>query len=87
MRSFRTQQFHQQFESLPASVQDSARRAFRLWKTNPQHPGLSFKLIESQEKIYSVRIGLHYRALATLVDRETMVWFWIGSHADYDKLL
>src|SRR3954462_15403716 len=48
-------------------------------------PTLEFKIIGSQESIYSVRIGLHYRALATLVDRETMVWFWIGSHADYDK--
>jgi len=36
--------------------------------------------------LWSVRVGLHYRALATEVDAD-LVWFWIGSHAEYDKLL
>jgi hypothetical protein len=27
-----------------------------------------------------------YRALGVRRD-DTIVWFWIGSHADYDKLL
>jgi hypothetical protein len=30
--------------------------------------------------------GLHYRALAVEHEGEVL-WFWIGSHADYDKLL
>jgi len=29
---------------------------------------------------------LHYRALA-IEDRNDFVWFWIGSHADYDHLV
>jgi hypothetical protein len=32
----------------------------------------------------SVRIGLRYRALAVDVDGGYL-WFWIGSHADYDR--
>jgi hypothetical protein len=32
-----------------------------------------------------VRIGLGYRALGIRTGDE-VVWFWIGSHADYDQL-
>lgn len=37
-------------------------------------------------QLWSVRIGLPCRALA-VEDREAIVWFWIGSHAEYDHLL
>ncbi len=33
-----------------------------------------------------MRVGIHYRALGVRTDDE-IVWFWIGSHADYDGLL
>ena len=36
--------------------------------------------------MYSVRIGLRYRALG-VENQNGALWFWIGSHADYDKLL
>jgi len=36
--------------------------------------------------IYSVRVGLGYRALGAMAG-DTVTWFWIGSHAEYDKLL
>jgi len=36
--------------------------------------------------LWSVRIGLHYRALA-IEDDEDLLWIWIGSHAEYDRLL
>jgi len=29
---------------------------------------------------------LHYRALA-VASGEELAWFWIGSHAEYDKLV
>jgi hypothetical protein len=35
---------------------------------------------------WSVRIGLRYRALAREVDGGYL-WFWIGSHADYDRMI
>jgi hypothetical protein len=31
-------------------------------------------------------VSLGYRALAG-VQGDTVIWFWIGSHADYDRLL
>ena len=36
--------------------------------------------------LWSVRVGERYRAIGTDVDDEIM-WFWIGTHADYDKIV
>jgi hypothetical protein len=33
-----------------------------------------------------VRVGLGNRAVGILSD-DTVVWFWIGSHAEYDRLI
>jgi len=37
-------------------------------------------------RFWSVRVGARYRALAFGVD-EGFLWFWIGSHADYDAMI
>jgi hypothetical protein len=64
-------------------VRQLADRSYALLKTNPSHPSLHVKKIGH---LWSARVGLHYRAVA--VDAgDDLVWFWIGSHADYDKLL
>jgi hypothetical protein len=36
--------------------------------------------------MYSVRIGLSYRALG-LPREQAVHWFWIGNHDDYDRLV
>ena len=64
-----------------------ARGAYRLFEVNPAHPGLRFKPVNPQKTIYSVRVGLGYRALGVLPDSDTIVWYWIGSHADYNRLI
>lgn len=74
------------FAALPAEIQDQARRAYRPFRSDPHHPSLRFKKIEHNENVYSVRIGLGYRALGAL-EGASMIWFWIGSHADYDYLV
>ena len=74
------------FQQLPDEIKELARKNYKLWKTDPYYPSLSFKRISAAEPVYSVRIGLGWRALGLLEDGE-MTWFWIGSHADYDKLL
>jgi len=53
---------------------------------NPQHPSLRFKSIHPTRPIYSVRIGMDYRAVG-IRDGSDMIWYWIGSHAEYDKLI
>ena len=67
-------------------MQDQARLAYRLFRDNPEHPSLRFKPVHPTRPIYSARVGLGYRALAVR-DGEAVIWFWIGSHADYDHLL
>lgn len=57
-----------------------------LFRLNPAHPGLNFKKVDDQNEIYSARVGLGYRALGQM-DGEDIVWFWIGPHTEYDKLL
>jgi hypothetical protein len=81
-----TKRFREAFAELPSHVQRKAREAYRLWQQNPQHPSLQFKQIHTREPIYSVRVGIGWRALGVKSD-DAMVWFWIGSHAGYDKLL
>ena len=86
MRSRRTESFHEAFAALPESVQEQARAAYRRFQTDPSHPSLRFKKVHSTEPIYSVRVSLNYRAVG-VVEGGTIIWYWIGSHADYAKLL
>ncbi len=86
MISVTTKRFQKSFDQLPSTIKDKARNAFKLWQTDPYHPTLSFKQIYSEKQIYSVRIGLAYRALGVM-ENETLVWFWIGSHEDYNNLI
>ena len=51
---------------------------------NPAHPSLSFKKVDDAGNIYSVRVGLGYRALGQM-DGPEIVWFWIGPHDEYDR--
>ena len=64
-------------------VQQLARKNFELLKASPRHPSLHLKRVANY---WSARVGLHYRALGVDID-EGILWFWIGSHADYDRLL
>ena len=86
MTSRTTSSFRKAYSSLPTDVQERAREAFDLFSANPAHPSLQFKQVHATEPIFSARISLHYRALARRAD-DDWIWFWIGSHADYDQLL
>ena len=81
-----TREFRQTFASLPRDIRKHAQRAYRLFRADPHHSSLRFKKVDEESNVYSVRIGLGYRALAVL-DGSTIVWFWIGSHAECDRLL
>ncbi|MFV9506641.1 MAG: type II toxin-antitoxin system RelE family toxin [Oscillochloridaceae bacterium umkhey_bin13] len=83
MRHFASPAFWQHYDRLPSAVQAQADKSYELLKANPQHPSLHFKQLG---RFWSVRIGLRYRALAVAVP-EGLIWFWIGSHAEYDRLV
>lgn len=86
MNSRTTRQFRELFDELPHVVQEQARDAYRTFQENPSHPGLRFKQVNADPPIYSARVGISYRAVGAKVE-DTIVWYWIGSHAEYDKLL
>jgi hypothetical protein len=86
MKSRTTRQFRDLYAGLPRRAKQQAREAYKLFQHNAAHPGLRFKQIHSNPPTYSVRVGIGYRAVGVL-DGDMVIWFWIGSHADYDKLL
>jgi len=75
--------FWECYQRLPEEIRRQADKCFEILKRNPQHPSLRLKKVG---RFWSVRVGKHYRALAIEHEGE-LVWFWIGSHADYDKLI
>ncbi len=83
MSHFATSDFWDLYLKLPIEVQNLADKNFELLKQNPLHPSLNYK---KNNNYRSVIIGLFYRALAIETD-ENIIWFWIGNHQDYDKLL
>jgi hypothetical protein len=86
MNSRTTREFRKLLAALPARVRRQAREAYQLFLQDASHPGLHFKKVYPDPPIYSARVGIGYRATGVL-DGDTVVWFWIGSHAEYDKLL
>ena len=86
MKHIALPRFWQCYQQLPREVQALADKNFRLLKSNPYHPSLHFKKIGDAQQLWSVRVGVHYRALGR-EKPEGIVWFWIGVHDEYDKLL
>ncbi len=86
MKSYTTLRFRRLFASLPPQVQRQAKQAYRLFRQNAAHPGLHFNRVFATPPMYSARVGLGYRAVG-VVDDDEITWFWIGSHAEYDRLL
>ena len=86
MNSRTTRRFRSLFTALPVQVQRQAREAYRLFGGDPSHPGLHFKQVHIDPNLYSARVGIGYRAIG-IRDGNTIVWYWIGSHATYDPLL
>ncbi|MEQ1697907.1 MAG: hypothetical protein ABL901_18900 [Hyphomicrobiaceae bacterium] len=77
--------FWRLYRALPRTVQERADKAFELLRQSPDHPSLHLKKLKGHDGLWSARVGLDYRVLATEED-SGLHWFWIGSHADYDKI-
>jgi len=83
MRHRASPRFWRCYRQLPQDIQRLADECHQLLRRDPRHPSLHFKRIG---RFWSVRVGLHYRALAVQHERE-IVWFWVGPHAEYNRLL
>jgi len=79
-------EFRRDLARLPQRVKRQASEAYKLFKADPQHPSLKFKKLPPFEDVWSVRIDANYRAIGRWRG-DVILWFFIGSHADYDKLI
>lgn len=84
MKSETLPSFWTEYQKLSNPIKERARKTYRLWVDNPFHPSLHFKCIDSNEGIWSIRVTRSYRAVGIL-DGDTVTWFWIGSHDDYEQ--
>jgi hypothetical protein len=75
--------FWQSYGNLPPDIQKLADENFQLLKQEPFHPSLHFKKVG---RFWSVRVGIHYRAVA-VEEGSDIVWFWIGRHDEYDHIV
>lgn len=87
----RSPEFRKLFEALPKHIQEQSRLAYLQFVDNPAHPFLRHHALGDNERgshepgSYSVSITRRYRAVY-FVDEGVNVWYWIGTHADYDRL-
>ena len=75
--------FWQCYKQLPAGIQELADKSYALLKDDSRHPSLHFKKVG---RFWSVRVGIHYRAIG-VEDADDLIWFWIGRHDEYDRLI
>jgi hypothetical protein len=83
LKHFASPNFWELFRGLPQHVQALADKNYSLLKNDPYHPSLRLK---KAGRYWSVRVGYHHRAVAVEVP-DGLLWFWIGSHEDYSKLM
>ena len=83
MNNFTTPRFWQQYNSLSPEIRKHADRCFALFQRDPQHPALQF---QKKGRAWVARVGPGHRALAK-ERSEGLVWFWIGPHDEYERLL
>lgn len=86
MISSTTAKFKKFFAFLPQDIQRQSRKAYKLFIKNWSHPSLHFKRIHQTRPIYSIRINLNYRAVG-IMENEHIIWFWIGTHDEYERLI
>ena len=75
--------FWRYYAALPENIQRLANENYKALKRDPYHPSLHFKKVG---RFTTARIGINYRAVA-IEDGQDIVWFWIGHHSEYERLL
>jgi len=86
MNSRRTRRFRELLAALPLNIRKQAAVAYRHFRDDPNHRGLHFKKVHPTLPIYSARINDDYRVLGQMRSNG-IVWFWIGKHEEYERLL
>jgi len=79
-----TAQFWKLYSELPSETKAAARKTYQKFLQNPAHPSLHLERLEFDQRAWSVRVTLNYRAVA-LREGDSWVWLWIGTHRDFDR--
>jgi hypothetical protein len=72
--------FWRGYNDLSGELQKTAKKQYALWAENHQHPSVEFKPVG---RYWSARINDNIRTLGRMIDDDTIVWFWIGTHDEY----
>ena len=86
MKSVGTKRFWQLYRNLPESIRQLAVKNYHLWRSDPNHPSLRFRLLAGSTHRFTIRVGAHHRALA-FQSNDSITWVWIGTHAEYVRLV
>ena len=78
-----TRRFWTAYDSLAPELRALADKQFKLLKSDPRHPSLHF---EKTGRVWSARVNRSIRALA-VENGSDLVWFWIGDHREYERLI
>jgi len=86
----RTKSYRDLLSKLPANIAALAEEAFAFFLADPNHPVLANHPLydtrrgQHREGSRSVSITRRYRAIY-VVDGDTNVWYWIGTHEAYNS--
>ncbi len=83
LKHFTNPSFWNCYYKLPPAIQELADKNFEILKSDSQHPSLHLKKVG---RYWSARVGRRYRTLA-VETKKGLIWFWIGTHPEYDKLV
>jgi hypothetical protein len=83
LKHFASSAFWRAYHALPEDARARADKAYSLLTTEPRHPSLQLKRVGAY---WSARIDHAHRALAAQAD-DGLVWFWIGRHDEYERLI
>ncbi len=73
--------------ALPKEIQTKEDRQFQRLEEDDRHPSLRFKKLGGKENHWSFRVDGNYRALGRESGTEMIVWYWIGTHSEMEKVI
>lgn len=82
MKSACSKKFWKLYTVLPTDIRKLAKKNYLLWRRNPGGSGLNFEKLEGNRNNWSVRVGVHYRAVCSERDG-TYLWIWIGTKEEF----
>lgn len=85
MKSHADTSFWACYHRLSSAAQRKADETYLVFRDNPDHPSLRFKPLRGPGRYWSVRVSEQYRAVGVR-EGDTIIWFWIGTHNEFDKL-